>query len=97
MEKSILKTVFLPAAGNSPAVICRARDVPLRVLISYSVFLLGSFTLAYDPNSLFPTVTSAAFTANMSDVVVLAPGQGLYGVSIVGTPLNVAISEMIGA
>lgn len=97
MEKSILKTVFLPAAGNSPAVICRARDVPLRVLISYSVLLAGSFTLAYDPNSLFPAITSAAFNVNTGDVVVLAPGQGLYGVSVVGTPFNVAISEMIGS
>lgn len=96
MENSILKTVSIPAVGNSPAVICRAMAVPLRVLV---IFTGGGFlgpTLSYDTNDLFPAVTSSSFTPNAGDVVVLAPGQGLYGVALVPVSIGFAISEMLG-
>jgi hypothetical protein len=98
MKPSQLNTLALPAQGSSnPATLTKAAKIPLRVVVRNTGPNL--VLLAHDAG----TLSNAPATANtfklfppFEDTYVLAPGEGLYAVSIgAGGEVSVAISEAL--
>lgn len=100
MTPSQLNSLVVPTAGSqTPATVYKAADVPLRVLVRN----LGPniVLLAHDVG----TLSNAPVYANtfrlpplISEVIVLAPKQGLYAVSVgVAGQISIAVSEALPA
>jgi hypothetical protein len=98
MQPSQVNSLSLPPSGSSnPATVTKAAKVPLRVVVRNTGPNL--VLLAHDPG----TLTNAPVFANTfklpvmaEDIYVLAPGEGLFAVSIgAGGELTVAISESL--
>jgi len=98
MQNSQLNSLTVPGVGSqSPGTLWKAADIPVRVVVSN----LGPnlILLAHDPT----TLTQAPAFANtfrlpvdQSVVLVLAPKQGVYAVSIgVGGTVSIAVSEAL--
>lgn len=98
MQPSQVNTLSLPTQGSqNPGTLAKAAKIPLRVVVRNTGPNL--VLLAHDPG----TLSNAPAFANafklpvlVEDTFVLAPSEGLFGVSIgVGGEVTVAISEAL--
>lgn len=100
MRPSTLKTITVAGSGTeAPSTVCTAADLPMRVLIRNVGPTL--VFLAHQASSLQGAIGFAAsevfqLPAGVSEVIVLAPKQGLYAVSQgAGGQLSFATSEAV--
>lgn len=97
MRPTTLQTFPVPAVGGSPVALARAGEVSLRVMVRNAGTLAGQgLVLAFDPNSLQPTVGSDVFNnipAGAEDIFVVYPHQALFAIGLAATVAAVSSSE----
>ena len=99
MQNSQVNTLSVPAqaTGVNPALLMKAADVPLRVVVTNvgpNLILLG-----HDVNTLsaVPAVAGTFRLATTKEqTIILAPGQGLFATSIgAGGSVSIASSDAL--
>ena len=94
---STVNTVNVPVQGTDPAILTRAADRPLRVLVRNVGGAL--IAIAYDANALAaagPVADTFRLPAGTSETFVLMPQQALLAAGIgAGGLVSLAVSEAL--